>query len=344
MSITRTRTFLASMMLAATVASATHAQDTAPYTLDGKVIRVVLSTTAGGNADAQTRLLADYLARYLPGNPTLVVQNLNGGDGALMMQFVAQLDPAVDLVLYNVANSMPARALTGLFDLNLFDPRTTNWIGGFRGTTQFCIVSTKSGIETIDDLRNGERHLFAAASVGGAANAMYTLMNQALGLNIETVAGYDSFGSQVLAVQRGEVDGMCNNYSAYKTLVRPAVEAGDVKFIFYLGGSGHRDDITDAPFIGDLVPPESMTFFNAAISAILFGGPYAVPPGTDPRFVDAMREAFANVMADPEFQAAAEDYGVDLLYETPDMLAAHVDALFAMTPEEIEQIGHILGD
>lgn len=342
MSFKRIRMLLASLVAAATIASATQAQDA--YTLDGKVIRVLVPNAAGGNSDLQTRLLVDYLARYLPGEPSFVVQNLTGGSGVLMLQYLAQIDPAVDLVMYNISNSMPFRALSGALDTNLFDPLTVNWVGGFRGTTQFCIVSTKSGIQSIDDMRNGPERLFAASAVGSTADAMYTLMHDEIGLNIRTVAGYDTFGSQVLAVQRGEVDGMCNNYSAYQTLVRPAVEAGDVKFIFYIGGSGHRDDITDAPYIGDLVPPESLAFFNSALSAILFGGPYAIPPGTDPRFVAAMRDAFASVMADPDFQAAADDFGVDLQYETPDMLAARVDALSALTPEDFGRIGRYFAD
>ncbi len=343
MSITRTRTLLASMMMATLVTSATHAQEAAPYSLDGATIRVLVPTAAGGNADAQTRLLADYMARYLPGSPNLVVQNMNGAGGVLMLQFVAQLDPAVDPVMYNITNVMPFRSLAGTIDANLFDPRTANWIGAFAGNTQFCIVSSKSGIDTIDDMKGDRRLLFAATSISGAAAAMYALMAQDLGLNIETVAGYDSFGAQLLAVQRGEVDGMCNNYSAYQSLVRPAVEAGDVKFIFYLGGDA-RADITEAPYIGDLVPPESMVSFNRLLNAILFGSSYALPPGSDARLVAAMRDAFAATMADPDFRAAAEAYGVDLQYETPDQLAARVNALAALTPEEIDQIGHLLGE
>ncbi len=337
----RLRALAAVFLIAMAPAAATNAQETAPYTLQGKTIRVVLPQSAGGAFDAQTRLLMDYMVKYLPGNPSVVVQNLAGANGARMMQYVAELDPATEPVFYTINGSMPFRALIGDFDPALFDPRNVNWIGSFRGNTWYCIVSAAGDIETIDDLTEGE-HLFGAASVTSTSATIYSLLSEQLGFGVTTVAGYDSLGAMLLAIQRGELDGLCNNYSGFESLVGPAVDSGSVRFLFYFG-DGKRDDISGAPYLGDLISADRMSFFSAAATAILFGGPYAVPPGSDPHFVAAMRDAFAAVMADPDFLAAAEAYGVDVKYETPDEIVAKVDSLFALPPDVIGRIGRYFG-
>lgn len=329
--------------LAASMNMAAHAQDAEPYTLDGETIRFLLPNAAGGNADNQTRLLVEYMAKYLPGEPTIVIQNLNGAGGVRMMQYISQLDPMENPMVFNPTASTPFQAAAGLLEDGLFDPRTTNWVGSFRGMTQFCILSTASGIETVEDMIENEM-LFAATSAGGTSAALYTLMRDQLGLNIVTVAGYDSFGAEVLAVERGEVAGMCNNYSAYETLVRPSVDAGDVRFAFYLDLAA-RDDILEAPFIGDMgFPPDRVAFVQSTLSAILFTGVYAVPEGSDPRFVAAIREAFDLTVADPDFQAAAIAYGIDLKYQSAADLEARVTELYALPETAVDEIGRIFGD
>ncbi len=337
------RNRLLAAILAAALASggAAVAQDGDAYTLEGETIRFLLPSAAGGNTDNQTRLLAEHMAQYLPGEPSIIVQNLTGGGGLRMMEFIAQLDPAEDLVMFGPTSSMPFRSAMGAVDPDQFDPRTTHWVGGFRGLTQFCIVS--AGIETFDDMMDTDM-LFAATNAAGTAAAIYSLLEESLGLSIETVAGYDSFGLQVLAVSRGEVDGMCNNYSAYESLIRPEVEAGNVRFAFYLDVAP-REDIVDAPFFGDLpFPAEGVEVVQSALSAILFSGLYAVPEGSDPRFVAAMREAFDLTVADPEFREAAIGYGIDLRYQSAADVDARVEALYAMPTSTIEQIGRYFGE
>lgn len=322
-------------------AATAAAQEAEPYSLEGETIRVVLPQSAGGNFDAQTRLLMDYMEQYIPGSPTIVIQNLRGANGARMMEYVVQLDPVDDPVMYTINGSMPFRALIGEFGPELFDPRAVNWVGSFRGNTWYCVVAADAGIETVDDMTEDEL-LFGSASVSSTSATIYSLLSERLGLPITTIAGYDSLGAMLLAIERGELDGLCNNYSGFQAQVGPAIAEGKVQMVFYLGPT-RRDDIA-APYLGDLFPADRMAFVNAAATAILFGGPYAIPAGADPRFVAAMREAFAATMADPEFQEAAAAYGVDLQYETPEEVEATVEALFALSPDVIEQIGRFFGD
>jgi tripartite-type tricarboxylate transporter receptor subunit TctC len=341
LSTIRTGVFAAMFAVSGAIASTAIAQEPASYSLDGETIRVVLPQTAGGNFDAQTRLLIEYMEKYLPGDPTIVVQNLRGANGARMMEYVSQLDPADDLVMYTINGSMPFRSVIGEFGPELFDPRAVNWVGSFRGNTWYCAVSAEIGVETVDDMVDGEL-LFGAASVSSTSATIYSLLAERLGLSITTIAGFDSVGSMLLAIERGELDGLCNNYSGFQAQVGPAIDRGKLRLVFYLGPS-RRDDIA-APYLGDLFPADRMGFVNAATTAILFGGPYAIPSGADPQFVAAMREAFVATMADPEFQQAAAAYGVDVQYESPETVAANVEALFALPPDVIDQIGLFFGD
>lgn len=329
----------AAILVTAGVTAGAQAQETPTYTLDGETIRFLLVGGPGGMSDVQTRLLLEYIGRHLPGDPDFVVQNIPGAGGLRMLEYLDDLDTSTDLVIFGSQSGMPFRARAGLLDADLYDPRTVNWIGSFRGSTLYCLVTTDTGVETLDDLREQEV-LFGATAVTGNDYAIYALLNDQLGLKINPIVGYESGGEIALAIERGEVQGICNNYANFKQFLEPMAEDGRARILFVFGPD-RRADI-DAPYLFDLeMPEEARDFIFSAVSAISFGGPYAIPDDADPAFVEAVREAFEDVMNDPEFLAAAEAAGIDLAYTPHEAISAAIDDLYNASEQVIEQIGDL---
>jgi len=312
-------------------ASLALAQNAAPFSLEGRTIRFLVPQGAGGATDTEARLLAQHMAGYLPGNPTIIVQNVTGADGLRMLEYASQLNPITDLTIMTVPSAAPFRARAGLIG-DAFDPLTTNWLGGFVGGTSLCAVSTAANVAAAEDLR-GRPLTMATSTAGGVTYATYMIMNRAFGFEIEPIIGYDSIATMALALGRGEIEGLCMPYSAYATTLQPMVDAGRAKLLLYIDAN-RRDDI-GAPYLFDLpVLAGEDDFLRTAIASITFGRPVTALAGAEPAFVGAMRDAFAAAQADPGFIAGARALGVDLNPRTAAEVANAIADLYA-TPEPL---------
>ncbi|MCW5714462.1 MAG: hypothetical protein KIT43_08135 [Bauldia sp.] len=318
------------------LASAAPAQAPgAPYDFNGRTIRFLVGNAAGGVNDTEMRLIGRHIVKYLPGRPNIVVQNLPGAGGLRMLEFMSQLDPVAEPVIAQVSSAIPFQARAGALD-GVFDPRTVNWVGGFLRSTSICVVSTRSGIQTYEDLYT-RQVTFGALSATGVTAASLAILRQGLGLRIQAVYGYDSIATIALAVARGEIDGTCGPYSSYPVTLAPLVEAGEMKLLLYLGAEP-RDDIP-VPYAYDLPLAAGQAEFFAAIQAAVgFARPLAIPAGADPAYVAAMRSAFDQMVADPAFIAEAATLNVDLRYRNFAELEAMTAALYATPQPLVDEI------
>ncbi len=323
------RAALVTFAMATAMLTAADAQDAAPFSLEGKTIRILVAQPPGSSRDLESRLLAQYLGRYLPGNPTFVVQNLDGAAGLRMLQYATQLDPLTDLTILSLPSGLPFRVRTGETQ-GLFDPLTANWLGSIRGSAIVCVMSLAK-VNSVQDMIGRDLNV-ASTNASGQAVAIYRMLNRTLGMHLNIISGYDGTPLQVLALQRGEVDGLCNNYVSYREM-RPAVDDGTARMAFYMDNAP-RDDI-DAPYLFDQpFDPDALDLLKRALAAISYNGPFSIPAGADPAFVALIQTAFDAAVVDPEFIAAVEALGLDYHYRSGADIAAAVAELFA-TPDEI---------
>jgi len=318
------------------VVPAAHAQaPSVPYDFDGRTIRLMVPSAAGGAADLEMRLISQHIVKYLDGTPNFVVQNVGGAGGRRMLEFLAQLDPVAEPAMAVLSSTLPFIARAGGL-ARTFDPNTTNWVGGYLRSTSICVVGTRSGIASIDDLRTAD-FVFGGNSATGTGAANYAILQRAFGLRIVPVFGYDTTANLALAVSRDEIDGACGPYSTLPTVFQQFIDSGDMKLLLYLGAE-RRDDL-GVPYAYDLPNVAGTDDFLAAVrTAIGFSRPLAIPAGADPAFVEAMRTAFDRVMADPEFVAAAARLNIDLAYRSAADIAAETAALYATPDTLIEEI------
>jgi tripartite-type tricarboxylate transporter receptor subunit TctC len=329
------RIALATFLLAA-MPTLAIAQSDAPISFAGQTLTLIVPNSPGSSHDFHGRLIARHMPKYLPGNPDIVVQNIPGSGGIKAISYFLEVNQDADLTFTTVNSSLPFAARSGKIPETLFDPRKMPWIGSSSDNTNYCGFGADT-YNSLDDLQDKEFTL-GAASRSSMSYSLSEILAEALGWkNMKLVSGYDSPGSTALAIERGEIDGVCASMVSYAENMAPLVERGIAKIAFYFGPR-RRSDI-DAPYLFDLpMAPDEREFVETALTSVSFGRPFALHPDADPRLLPIFRQAFEAALKDPELLAEAEKANVVItltsgeeleqatskLYETPDKVIAKI--------------------
>lgn len=299
-----------------------------------KRVRVLIGSAVGAAPDLHARLLTSHLSKYLPGNPEIVAQNVDGGSGVKMMQYFMTQPVGEDVYLAMVPSGLPFRARAGGLE-DIFDPRKLNWIGSYSDSTNACALANSV---TLDDLKASETTM-GSTTKGSNAAAIYAMLNRGVGYKIKAVAGYKGTPNVALAVAQGEIQGMCSSLSGIKQS-QPVLE-GKARMVLYMGPR-RRDDLT-VPYLLDLdVAAEQKSFLSAALASISMGRPYALRPDIDPALVPVFREALRAAVEDPGFQKDAAAVGVDLRYQTGEQVGDQIGVMYDTPDAVVKEINTVL--
>ena len=278
----------------------------------GREIRIIVGTGSGGGYDAYARLTARYLGKYLPGNPSFVVQNMPGASGIKAVNFLYSVAPKDGSVLAAFNNSMPVYQVLGQPGIQ-FKTEELSWIGAMSKFVNVVAVWHTTGVKTIEDAKRIE--VVIGATGGGGTMAGYpTLLNSALGTKFKIVTGYEGGNAINLAMERGEVQGRGNlSWSSIQTghpdwyrdkKVVPIVQIGMQK----------EPDLQDVPLLIELARDEEQRRMFEFVSAVNgMERPFAGPPNVPKERLAALRRAFERTAKDPEFLATAakQDLPID---------------------------------
>lgn len=268
----------------------------------GKTVNVLIGVGVGGEYDLQARLVARHIGKHIPGNPTVVAQNMTGAGGLKMANYLATVAVQDGTYIGMIANSFPGLQVVGLKGMQ-FDTRKFHWLGTIAQTVETMAVWHTTGVKSIDDVK--KRETVAGASGKGAITyTLPTLMNEVLGTKFKVVTGYQGGNRINLAMERGEVDARNNTWSSWKATKKAWL---DEKKIVIIAQAGPRAADLDAPSLEQLAKtPEERQLVELIVSGTQMGRPLAVSPGTPPERVAALRAAYAATMKDPEFLADAK--------------------------------------
>jgi tripartite-type tricarboxylate transporter receptor subunit TctC len=321
--------FLALLALAAPRTA--YSQSAADF-YKGKQIRWVVGTAAGQDYDLWSRLIARHVVRFIPGNPTIVVENMPGAGHILATNYLFNTAARDGTVLGMVSRNMTDAAVMGLPNVR-FDPGKFNWIGSPEISNRVMFVSPASGIRKVPDLF--DRQLIVGAP-GGAqgVTAAPILLKNLLGLKLKIVQGYHSPNDIVLAIARGEVGGVVISIGGPESARRQQwVASGELRPLFNMEPQALAN--LDAPTIFDFVWTEEqrqvLTLFS---NNVLLGRPVMVPPGVPAERVALLRSAFDTTMRDEAFRKEAAAMGFELAPKTGAEIATLVAAALA-TPKDI---------
>jgi tripartite-type tricarboxylate transporter receptor subunit TctC len=267
----------------------------------GKTVHVLIGVGVGGEYDIQARLVARHIGKHIPGNPTVVPQNMTGAGGLKMLNYLYSVAPRDGTQIGMIQNAFPALQTVGHPGVQ-FDAGKMHWLGTIAPVVETMAVWHASGVKTIDDVR--KRETVAGASARGAITYFYpAMMNELLGTKFKIVTGYQGGNAINLAMERGEVEARNNTWSSWKA-TRPAWLAE--KKIIVIAQAGPRAPDLDAPSVEALAKsPEDRQLIELVVSGTQLGRPMATN-AAPPERVAALRAAFAATMRDPEFLAEAE--------------------------------------
>jgi tripartite-type tricarboxylate transporter receptor subunit TctC len=266
---------------------------------------VIVPFNAGGGIDIYARLLSRHLGRHIPGGPTVIVQNRPGAGGISGLNYLTNVAPKDGTI---IATMTPPNAVAPLMGSSAakFDPLAFEWIGNIARDSASCTVSQHSKIKTFSDLFDRDAAFGATGYDAITAHHVLVLRN-ILGAKLKVVVGYPGTRDIWLAMERGEVDGVCAIWSSLATgpLVQDFKE-GKMRPIVQLG-SKKDPAFGDAPLIYDLAKTDE----ERAIFKFIFGQteatrPFTAASGVPPARLAALRTAFMATMKDPAFLQEAK--------------------------------------
>ncbi len=296
----------------------------------GKTLRIVVGTSPGGGFDLVARLLADHLPAYLPGEPTVIVENKPGAGGMLAANLVYNTEPRDGTVILSFVSSILLRQLLGQPGVE-FDAGQFQWLGATDQDTSACLARSDTGVRTLQDTVAGKELVLGTGGRGNDSYDVPAVLGAELGARLKLVEGYRGASELQLATESKEIDGFCISFTALLANVPQWLE-GNEPFARVVAIMG--DGAPDQPSVPGLVPAERLakTEESRQLMRLVNAGqrinkPFAVAPGVPADRVEALRVALARAYADPEFLAKAEKARIGVRPQSAQHVSEYIDAL-----------------
>jgi tripartite-type tricarboxylate transporter receptor subunit TctC len=275
----------------------------------GRSINVIIGYGPGGGYDAYGRLLARHMGRYVPGNPTLVAQNMPGAGGLKATQYLYEVAPKDGTAIGTVARAQPLAPLLGNAS---FDAMRLTWIGSITDEASLCLSWSTSKVRTWQELMTTEV-LFAGEGQGADPDMFAMALNRVFGAKIKVITGFHSTREMTLAMQRGEVEGICG-VSASTLLGQYADWVTGRKINLLLQMALRKDErFADVPMVLNIASnDEQRQVMRLVVAGQAIARPFFGPPGIPDDRKQALRAAFDKTMQDPDFLAEATRATMDV--------------------------------
>ena len=277
----------------------------------GKQINLLIASGAGGGYDAYARALARHMGRHIAGNPSIIPKNVPGAGGLIAANTLYNNTQPDGLTFGALTNGAAMDPLFGETAAR-FDGQKFNWLGSIGKLENICVTWIGSPITKIEQAKAREISVSATGATGNSA-IMPKIVNEFLGTKFKVIGGYSEGAGQTLALERGEVDGICGlSYSTLKAGRPDWFRDHKLNIILQIGLNKIRD-LPDVPNAYDLVADADA---KRALQLILIrqemGRPYALPPGVPAERVGVLRQAFEDTLKDPQFIAEAEKLQLEI--------------------------------
>ncbi len=312
-------------------ANAGHAQSLAEV-FKGKQLRFVLGAAPGQDYDAWARLLGRHLSRHIPGNPPVIIQNMPGAGQMLAANWIYNQAPKDGTVWGMVSRNIPNAGLQGFPGVR-YEPIKFNWIGSPELTNRGCFAMTRATVKKADDLFEHQL-IVGGTGAGSTVTETPNLLRGLLGMKFKVVDGYAKPQDAILAMERGELEGLCMTVQSFQISRPNWFKSGTARVLFTL----EHDPVpgVDAPTIYKFVKTdEQRQILDFLSSSIELGRPIMLPPGVPPERVRELRRIFDATVNDPQFREEATKMGFVITLRTGEQLEAIIRAAMATPPEII---------
>src|SRR6266545_4009415 len=319
-------------------ATAAPAQEPVEAFYRGKIVTITVGSAVGGGYDTYARLVARHLGKHIPGNPTIVVQNIPGAGSNKAASYMALQAPKDGTAIGAIQSGAILQPLISDQPIP-HDPSKFVMLGSANRSVYLCVVRSDAPVKSFQEAFEKEV-LIGTSGEGATLRELPILLINVLGVKLRLIGGYAGSREIIVAMERNEVQGMCGmDWSSLATQQRNWISSGFVRLLA-------QEDLKGHPEMNRMGVPLTISFakteedrqvMEMIYSQNLFGRPYLVPPGTPPERVAALRRALAAMLQDPALLADAKRSGLDICPMGGEELQALVARLYALPPRIIER-------
>lgn len=310
----------------------------------GKSIRIVVGFSAGGGFDTYARAIARHLAKHIPGQPGIVVENMTGAGSLIAANHVFKVAKPDGLTIGHFIGGLFLGQVLGQPGVE-FDARKFEFIGAPISDHVVCALTKASGITSVDKWQASK----TPVKMGGLAPGTSTpdnatrILKAALGLPIQLVTGYKGTADLRLAADSGELAGGCWGWDSISVTWRKALETGDAVVVLQAARRNHPD----LPNVPQAIKLAKSDEGRKMIEVGIHGDSdivrtYTLPPGTPKDRVQMLRKAFEATLKDPEFIADAKKSRLNVEPIAPDEIEKDIAGLFKLDPALVTRLKDIL--
>ena len=307
-----------------------------------KTLTFIVGYSPGGTYDQYTRLIARHISKYLPGNPTRIVENMPGAAGIIAANHLYNRAKPDGLTIAAWASPLILQHIMGNEAIK-FDGRKVGWVGIPGPYDTACHFNRESGIRSVDDWMNAKRPMkISSIGPGTSLSDVPKLLKAALNLPLEMVEGYKGGAEARLAVESGEVDGLCASWQATKVSWRGQMESGKIRVVLQATLKSHPD-LKNVPLAMSYAKTdEARTLLRVADSVHVYQFPYSVAPGTPADRLQTLQQAFVKTLRDRELVAEADKAQLEVQPIDGPTTAKTFASLYELTPSLIGKLKEIL--
>jgi len=297
----------------------------------GRNVTLVVGYSVGGGYDAYARLLGRYFGKHIPGNPSVVPEQMTGAGSLRSANFIYSVAAKDGSVFGTFSRSM---GISPLVDKAEFDSRKFTWLGSVTDDNTTCVTWNTSQIKNWDDFLT-KPSKFGGEGAGADPDIWTLLYKNVFGAKAQLVSGYPGTNDTVLAMERGEIDGLCGiSWSTIKSRHPEWLTSHSVNIIVQ-AALKKEPEISAVPLATDLAKtPEQLQIIKLLLVSQAMARPFAAPPGLPADRKAALLSAFDATMKDADFLAEAQK----LNFDVRPVSATTIDAMLAevyQTPKDV---------
>jgi tripartite-type tricarboxylate transporter receptor subunit TctC len=301
---------LAALALAGTTGVKGAKADPVADFYKGKTVKIIVGFAPGGGYDIYGRLAAEHLGRFIPGNPTVIVENMPGGGGVRAASFLHSAAPKDGTVLTVIVQSIAFDSVLGELPGKI-DAGAYNFIGRLTSNVETQFTWHTSPTKTLEDAKRNAV-IVGATGASSPSTIVPRMLNEAIGTKFKIVQGYSGTAEVSLAMERGEVEGMMQSLESLQSARPDWLREKKVNLIWQLAVKPHAS-FPDVPAVGQLGDtPEEKSMLRLIAGTAEIGRSLVAPPGIPADRLTALRQAFQTMIADPQFQATAKSRNASL--------------------------------
>jgi tripartite-type tricarboxylate transporter receptor subunit TctC len=297
----------------------------------GKTLTIMVGFSPGGGFDINARVLARHIGRHIPGNPSVVVQNMPGAGSLTAVHYLDVTAPkdgtAIDI--FNFGNIGESRLNPNKVKV---DFRKYNWIGSISQDLTVCYVWHTFGVKTLAELKAKPKVHMGLTGVGTSSDTNQRILKNIFGVHIQQIPGYPGSAEQRIAIERGELDGDCG---AWSSIPQEWVEGHKIVPVIRSAPVVAPDMPAGVPYSIEIAPSErDRQILRVLLASAQVGRPFIASQAVPAERIRILRDAFNATMKDPQFIAEAQKLRLPISPKTGEEALKIVEEIYA-TPDDI---------